>query len=89
MDNRFNEIRRKISVLRAEMLAAEKSVRDLVNRDLDCTDLLFRLMAMRTDLAALIRRWRKAGGGDGLTAVAEGLKRGARLESRGKRVRAG
>jgi hypothetical protein len=89
VDNRFNEIRRKISVLRAEMLAAEKSVRDLVNRDLDYTDLSFRLMAMRTDLAALIRRWREAGGGDGLTAVAEGLKRGARLESRGKRVRAG
>lgn len=68
------------------MLAAEKSVRDLVNRDLDCTDLSFRLMAMRTDLAALIRRWREAGGGDELTAVAEGLKQGARPESRGKRV---
>jgi hypothetical protein len=82
MDNRFNEIRRKISALRAEMLAAEKSVRDLVNRDLDCTDLSFRLMAMRADLAALIRRWREAGGGDELTAVAEGLKHGASRESR-------
>ena len=89
MDNRFNEIRRKISALRAEMLAAEKSVRELVNRDLDCTDLSFRLMAMRTDLSALIRRWREAGGDDKLTAVAEGLKRGAHPENRGKRVSAG
>jgi hypothetical protein len=70
------------------MLAAEKSVRDLVSRDQDCTDLSFRLMAMRADLAALIRRWREAGGGDKLTAVAEGLKRDAHLEGRGKRVKA-
>lgn len=85
MDNRFNEIRRKISVLRAEMLVTEKAVRDLVNRDLDCKDLSFRLMAMRADLAELIRRWREAGGGDRLSAV-DGLKRDAR---HGKRVRAG
>jgi hypothetical protein len=51
------------------MLVTEKAVRDLVNRDLDYTDLSFRLMAMRADLAALIRRWREAGGGDRLTAV--------------------
>jgi hypothetical protein len=89
MDNRFNEIRRKISALRAEMLVTEKAVRDLVNRDLDCTDLSFRLMAMRADLAKLIRRWREAGGGDSLSVAAEGLKRGVRLGSRGKRVKAG
>lgn len=89
MDNRFNEIRRKISVLRAEMLVTEKAVHDLVNRDLDCTDLSFRLMAMRADLAELVRRWREAGGGDRLSAVAEGLRQDARLRSRGKRIRAG
>lgn len=89
MDNRFNEIRRKISTLRAEMLVMEKAVRDLVNRDLDCTDMSLRLMAARADLAKLIRRWREAGGGDRLSVVAEGLKRDARLASRGKRAKAG
>lgn len=88
MDNRFNEIRRKISVLRAEMLVTEKAVRDLVNRELDCTDLSFRLMAMRADLAELVRRWREAGGGEKLSAVAEGLGQDARPRGHGKRVRA-
>jgi hypothetical protein len=86
MDNRFNEIRRKISSLRAEMLVMEKAVRDLVARDLDCTDMSFRLMAARADLAVLIRRWREAGGGDGLPAMPEGLRREGRLGSRGKRA---
>jgi hypothetical protein len=88
MDNRFNEIRRKISALRAEMLVMEKAVRDLVNRDLDCTDMSLRLMAARADLAALIRRWREAGGGDGLSPVPQGLSRATRFGSAGKRVRA-
>jgi hypothetical protein len=86
MDNRFNEIKRKISVLRAEMLVMEKAVGDLVNRDLDCTDMSLRLMAARADLAVLIRRWREAGGGDELFAVPEGLRRDVRLNGRGKRV---
>ena len=33
MDNRINEIRRKISALRLEMARVEVSVRDLVNSD--------------------------------------------------------
>ena len=67
------------------MLVTEKAVRDLVNRDLDCKDLSFRLMAMRADLAELVRRWREAGGGDRLS-VAEGLRREARVRGPGKRV---
>ena len=90
MDNRFNEIRRKIITLRAEMLVMEKAVRDLVNRNLDCTDMSFRLMAARADLAALIRRWKEAGGGDGLSAaMPQGLSRAARFGSGGKRLRVG
>jgi hypothetical protein len=89
MDNRFNEIRRKISALRAEMLVMEKDVRDLVNRDLDSRDLSLRLMAARADLAVLIRRWKEAGGGDGLSAAAEGLRRNRRFETGRKRGRAG
>jgi hypothetical protein len=88
MDNRLNEIRRKIIALRAEMLVMEKAVRDLVNRDLDCTDTSLRLMAARADLAVLIRRWREAGGSDRLSVVPEGLRRDARLGGRGKRVKA-
>lgn len=87
MDNRFNEIGRKISALRAEMLATEASIRDLISRDLDCTDLSLRLMAMRADLAALVGRWKEAGGGDRLPATPEGVRRGARPGSRGKRLR--
>ena len=49
MDNKLNEIRRKIKFLRAEMLGAEDNIRKRVNRDEDCSeaahqhgDLLFR-----------------------------------------------
>ena len=89
MDNRFNEIRRKISALRAEMLVMEKAVRDLVNRDLDCTDLASRLMAMRAELAELIRRWREAGGGDRVSVVAERLGKDAQPRSHRKPAKAG
>lgn len=38
MDNRINEIRRKISALRLETADVEASVRELVERDRDCTE---------------------------------------------------
>jgi hypothetical protein len=46
MDNRWNEIRRKISFLRSEMLATEDIIRKQINRDEDCTEASLRLMAM-------------------------------------------
>ena len=36
MDNKLNEIRRKIRFLRAEMLVSEDGIRQQVNRDEDC-----------------------------------------------------
>lgn len=75
MDNKINEIRRKISTLRAEMSLIEASIRDQVNRDLDCSDASYRLMAMRTEVAELIGRWKAAGGGDRLPTVRERLSR--------------
>ena len=36
MDNRLNEIRRKISFLRSEMLATEDIIRKQINQDEDC-----------------------------------------------------
>ena len=69
MDNRINEIRRKISVLRADMTEVEAAIRNQVKHDLDCTEAAMRLMAMRQELAALIGDWKAAGGGDRLPTV--------------------
>ena len=69
MDNRINEIRRKISALRAEMAEIEAAVRDQVNHDLDCTTDAKRLMAMRAELSGLICRWKAAGGSEPLPSV--------------------
>ena len=69
MDNRINEIRRKISVLRADMTEVEAAIRNQVKHDLDCTEAATRLMAMRQELAALIGDWKAAGGGDRLPTV--------------------
>ena len=50
MDNRLNEIRRKISFLRTEMLRFEHTIRQQVNRDEDCSDESMQLMAMLLQL---------------------------------------
>ncbi|KJC60097.1 hypothetical protein UP10_15685 [Bradyrhizobium sp. LTSPM299] len=75
MDNKINEIRRKISALRAEMTLVEAAIRDQVNRDLDCSEASYRLLAMRAVVAELIGRWKAAGGGDRLPTVRERLTR--------------
>jgi hypothetical protein len=74
MDNRINEIRRKISVVRAEMPAIEREVRLQVSQDLDCTDAALKLMAMRRELALLVAEWRAAGGNEPLPTLQERLK---------------
>ena len=45
MDNKLNEIRRKISFLRSEMLLTEGAIRKQVNRDEDCSEASMQLMA--------------------------------------------
>ncbi|WGR92119.1 hypothetical protein MTX26_17925 [Bradyrhizobium sp. ISRA443] len=75
MDNKINEIRRKISALRTEMTLVEAAIREQVNRDLDCSEASYRLMAMRAEVAELIVRWKAAGGGDHLPTVRERLSR--------------
>ena len=47
MDNKINEIRRKISFLRSEMLDLEDAIRAQVNRDEDCSAAALRLMGLR------------------------------------------
>lgn len=54
MDNRLNEIRRKIRFLRAEMLSAEQTIRQQINRDEGCAEASMQLMAMRVVMLGLI-----------------------------------
>ncbi|MBP1297616.1 hypothetical protein DXU06_11615 [Bradyrhizobium elkanii] len=57
------------------MTLIEASIRDQVNRDLDCSEASYRLMAMRAEVAELIVRWKAAGGGERLPTVRERLSR--------------
>ena len=74
MDNRINEIRRKISALRTEMVRVEDTMRDQIRHDLDSTEAALRLMDMRKELAALVTVWRAAGGSERLPTIQERLK---------------
>jgi len=74
MDNRINEIRRKIRSLRAEMVGVEDAMHDQIRNDLDSTESALRLMAMRKELAALVAEWKAAGGSDPLPTIEERLK---------------
>jgi hypothetical protein len=78
MDNRINEIRRKIRVLRAEMVRAEHAMHDQIHRDLDCTDCALQLMGLRKKLAALVAEWKAAGGSEPLPTIEERLKANSR-----------
>jgi chorismate mutase len=73
MDNRINEIRCKISELRVEMVRVEDAMHDRIKHDLDSTEAALRLMAMRTELAALVADWKAAGGSEPLPTVRERL----------------
>jgi hypothetical protein len=69
MDNRINEIRRKISALRLEMADMAASVRELVDGDRDCTEQALAQMDLRRKINLLIGEWKAAGGGDVLPDV--------------------
>jgi hypothetical protein len=73
MDNRLNGIRRKISDLRAEMLALEAAIRAQVNRDLDCTEQALQLMAMRRQVIRLIDERNALGGRETCPGINERL----------------
>jgi hypothetical protein len=86
MDNRINEIRRKISGLRVEMVRVEDAMRDQIRHDLDSTDSALRLMDMRKELAALVADWRAAGGSEPLPTIQERLKASHRPVQKPKTV---
>jgi hypothetical protein len=87
MDNRINEIRRKISVLRLEMANVETSVRDLVNRDRDCTEQALAQLDLRRKINLLIGEWKAAGGGEVLPDIRSRVRlRSVKIESKSARV---
>jgi len=82
MDNKLNEIRRKIRFLRAEMLSAEDNIRKSVNRDEDCAEAAVHLMAMRVVMLGLIGERNRLGGEERLLNVDERLKLDVRAAGR-------
>jgi hypothetical protein len=74
MDNRINEIRHKMSALRAEIVRVEDTMHDQISHDLDSRESALRLMAMRTEMAALVADWKAAGGSESLPTIQERLK---------------
>jgi hypothetical protein len=78
MNNKLNEIRKKISFLRSEMLRTEDAIRKSVNRNEDCTVASLQVMAMRTALLVLISERNRLGGSERLLDVDEMLKFGRR-----------
>ena len=82
MDNRINELRRKISSLRIDMLEMEASIRDQVNDDRDCTESALRLMAVRRELTAMVAEWARLGGKESLPAIHERLRQTYRPDRR-------
>jgi hypothetical protein len=53
MDNRINENRKKIRLLRTQMLEAEAAIRAQIGRDEDCSENAIALMAMRAEMSEL------------------------------------
>jgi hypothetical protein len=82
MDNKLNEIRRKIRFLRAAMLSAEDNIRKKINRDEDCSEAAVHLMAMRVAMLGLIGERNRLGGEERLLNVDERLKFDVRAASR-------
>ena len=83
MDNRLNEIRRKIRFLRSEMLSAESTIRQQINRDEGCAEASMQLMAMRVVMLGLIGQRNRLGGEERLLDVDERLKLDCRAAGRG------
>ena len=62
MDNRINEIRKQIRLLRASMLEAESVMREQIQQDQDCSEAALRLLAMRGVMSGLACERGQAGG---------------------------
>jgi hypothetical protein len=87
MDNRLNEIRKKIRASRARMRAVEAEMRNDIAHDRDCTAAGTRLLAMRKGLALMIAEFTTMGGAVPLPTVDERLKKNYRPVSRARIVK--
>jgi hypothetical protein len=74
MDNKINEISRKVGLLRSEMLSLEDAIRGQVDRDEDCSESALRLMDMRGRMVALVGQRNALGGYERMLNVEERLK---------------
>jgi hypothetical protein len=86
MDNRLNVLRRKIRVLRLEMLDLQASICTLISHDRDCAESSVRLLGMRRELTVLVNEWTRLGGGDRLPTIEERLRENYRPIARPKPV---
>jgi hypothetical protein len=66
------------------MVRVEDAMRDQIRHDLDSTEAALLLMAMRTELAALVADWKAAGGSEPLPTIQERLKANNRPAERPK-----
>jgi hypothetical protein len=87
MDNRLNEIRRKISAFRAEMRSVEAEMRGHILHDRDCTGAATQLMGMRKGLALMIDEFTALGGAVPLPTVDERLKGNGRHLAKAKALK--
>jgi|UPI000485841C hypothetical protein len=55
MDNRINEIRKKIRALRVSMLEAEAIMHDQINRDEECSEIAGEIMVMRAAMSLFVQ----------------------------------
>jgi hypothetical protein len=79
MDNRINQIRRKIAVLRAAMLSLQDNIRVQVNGDLACSESCQTLMTMRVQMVELIQLRDAMGGFEACPDIADRLRENRRV----------
>jgi hypothetical protein len=82
MDNKLNEILRKISRLRTEMLSLQEQIRLSVNTGLIWSEMAARLATAQAEMLALIRRRNAIGGIETPSAFAARLRPSHRPELR-------
>lgn len=61
MDNRINEIRKKIRALRVSMLEAEAIMHVQINRDEDCSEVAAEILAMRAAMSVFVQERARLG----------------------------
>lgn len=82
MDNRINQIRRSISLMRARTLELEALVREQIGQNLDGSQSAGEQLAARREIAKLIGEWKAAGGGDRLPDPASHKRLGKQAQLR-------